>query len=294
MPGISKDEKAYITLGCEQNIRSDGRSCEDFRTITVDSNIFPQVNGSARVRIGDSVDVICSIKADVAEPENDNPNKGIFSVDVEISPVCQIGLSDDSPLVDTDIIAEAIEKSICSSSAFPWQQLCIVPGHHVWAVYVDLLVLQMHEDVTTACSIATYVALNNMVIPKTYVKKGDDFDVDGDVTLASHLENALDLPILLPIAKIGSAVVVDVTDAEIECASSLLNIGIDRRGKVVSLNVAGKKAVNLKDMEESIRTAALVGSGIFANLTNYCEQQVKNELENEFPYLSITSPGLKV
>ncbi len=26
MPSISKDEKAYITLGCEQNIRSDGRS----------------------------------------------------------------------------------------------------------------------------------------------------------------------------------------------------------------------------------------------------------------------------
>lgn len=35
---------------------------EDFRTIVVDSNIFPQVNGSSRVRIGDSIDVLCSIK----------------------------------------------------------------------------------------------------------------------------------------------------------------------------------------------------------------------------------------
>lgn len=107
----------------------------------------------------------------------------------------------------------------------------------------------MHEDITTACSIASYVALNNTVIPKTYVKKGDDFDIDGDITLASHLENALDLPILLPLAKIGSALVVDATDSEVECATSVLTVGIDRRGKLVSLKVAGNQAIDLSDID---------------------------------------------
>jgi exosome complex RNA-binding protein Rrp42 (RNase PH superfamily) len=268
--------------------------CEDFRSITVDSNIFPQVNGSSRVRIGDSVDVICSVKADVTEPSNDAPSRGILSVDVEISPVCKIGLNEDSTLIDTDLIADSIEKSMSSSKAFPWEQLCIVPGHHVWTIYVDLLVLQMHEDVTTACSIATFVALNNVVIPKTYPKKGNDFDIEGDITLASHLHNAIDLPILLPIAKIGKAVVVDVTDSEIECASSVMNIGIDRRGKVVSFSITGDKAVEVTEMENALQMATVVGSGIFTYLSRYCQTQLQNELENNFPYLAVTSPGLKV
>jgi exosome complex RNA-binding protein Rrp42 (RNase PH superfamily) len=246
------------------------------------------------VRLGDSVDVICSIKADVTEPSNDAPNRGILSVNVEISPVCKIGLNEDSSLIDTDLVSDSIEKSISSSKAFPWEQLCIVPGHHVWTIYVDLLVLQMHEDVTTACSIATFVALNNFTIPKTYPKKGNDFDVEGDITMAAHLDNAMDLPILLPIAKIGKAVVVDVTGSEIECASSIMNIGIDRRGKVVSFSISGYNVVEVADMESAIQVATVVGSGIFSYLSRYCQTQLRNEMENNFPYLAVNSPGLKV
>eukprot|EP01033_Poteriospumella_lacustris_P007718 gene7717-5548_t len=263
---------------------------EDFRTITVDSNVFPQVNGSSRVRIGDSVDVICSIKADATKPLPDKPNQGIISVDIEISPVCKIGLSEDSPLINSDLIAEAIENS----TAFPGEQLCIVPGHFVWTIFVDILVLQMHEDITTASSIAAYVALNNAVLPKTYPKKGNDFDIEGDITQARHIDNALDFPILLPFAKIGNAIVVDATDSEVECASSILTVGIDQRGKMVSFQVAGSKSIDIADLEATTKTASSVASGIFTYLTSYCRSQMQSELDNEFPYLAISSPGLKV
>lgn len=175
----------------------------------------------------------------------------------------------------------------------------------------------MHEDITTASSIAAYVALNNAVLPKTYPKKGNDFDIEGDITQARHIDNALDFPILLPFAKIGNAIVVDATDSEVECASSILTVGIDQRGKMVSFQVAGSKSIDIADLEATtkvrqrihslhvaytssyattthIQTASSVASGIFTYLTSYCRSQMQIELDNEFPYLAISSPGLKV
>lgn len=174
----------------------------------------------------------------------------------------------------------------------------------------------MHEDITTASSIAAYVALNNAVLPKTYPKKGNDFDIEGDITQARHIDNALDFPILLPFAKIGNAIVVDATDSEVECASSILTVGIDQRGKMVSFQVAGSKSIDIADLEATTKvrvlvislhasrlrisltmhaqTASSVASGIFTYLTSYCRSQMQSELDNEFPYLAISSPGLKV
>lgn len=54
--------------------------------------------------------IIIHNQADVTEPSNDDPNRGILSVNVEISPVCKIGLNEDSSLIDTDLVSDSIEK----------------------------------------------------------------------------------------------------------------------------------------------------------------------------------------
>ncbi len=59
---ISRAEKTYIEEGCREGMREDGRGPIDFRTIFVENNIMPHVNGSARVKIADSVDVLCTVK----------------------------------------------------------------------------------------------------------------------------------------------------------------------------------------------------------------------------------------
>jgi exosome complex RNA-binding protein Rrp42 (RNase PH superfamily) len=61
----------------------------------------------------------------------------------------------------------------------------------------------MNEDILTVCSIATYVALNNAKIPKTYPKIGRDFDVEGDFTESCHIQNVAEFPILLTVAKVN-------------------------------------------------------------------------------------------
>ena len=59
---VSKAERDYIQGGVEQGIRADGRGHLDFRLISIETDILPQCNGSCRLTIGFSVDIICSIK----------------------------------------------------------------------------------------------------------------------------------------------------------------------------------------------------------------------------------------
>lgn len=100
---ISEAEKAYIALGCQQNVREDGRTSMDFRCVrrslaaavecgrmqlsmpglrfmaalrvrlclratvgrsfTVENDVLPHTNGSARVIVGGGVtDVLAAVK----------------------------------------------------------------------------------------------------------------------------------------------------------------------------------------------------------------------------------------
>lgn len=124
---------------------------------------------------------------------------------------------------------------------------------------------------------------------------GDDFDVDGDVSTASFLTGALDLPILLPVCKIGQALVLDATRSERDCASSQLLLVLNRTGSIAGLQLqALEKAVQVQDIARCIEKATDASRAIFAYLTSYCQAQQQSALDDLFPYLAITSPGLKV
>lgn len=58
---ISPGEKSFIIDGFLQNLRSDGRGCEDFRPIALDVGVILTANGSAMCRIGGTV-VIAAVK----------------------------------------------------------------------------------------------------------------------------------------------------------------------------------------------------------------------------------------
>jgi exosome complex RNA-binding protein Rrp42 (RNase PH superfamily) len=109
---ISKSEIDFISSGCAENIREDGRGLYDFRTISIDTNILPQCNGSCRLSIGLGTDVVCSVKVfyelickikylndvrriiqlEVTDTSVNRPDEGILQVTVDISPSINIKL----------------------------------------------------------------------------------------------------------------------------------------------------------------------------------------------------------
>ena len=48
---LSAEEKHFIITGIEQDFRCDGRSCEDYRLINVETSVMTNTNGSAQVKL---------------------------------------------------------------------------------------------------------------------------------------------------------------------------------------------------------------------------------------------------
>ena len=107
---ISEAEKEYIVGGCSDGIRSDGRGVNDFRVWSFENNVFPHVNGSSRVKIGDAIDIMCSIKLEVGEPRVKCPLEGSLDVNVDISPSCGLRLDEHRIGDFADQVADLIER----------------------------------------------------------------------------------------------------------------------------------------------------------------------------------------
>jgi exosome complex RNA-binding protein Rrp42 (RNase PH superfamily) len=79
------DVVAYIVQGAADDIRFDGRGATDFRMFRVENNLLPHVNGSGRVRVGTSTDVVCAVKLEIGDPDIGAPDRGRVEVNVEVS-----------------------------------------------------------------------------------------------------------------------------------------------------------------------------------------------------------------
>ncbi|CAH2068780.1 unnamed protein product [Thlaspi arvense] len=66
MVGLSLGEKLFIQGGIAQGLRTDGRKRLTYRSISVETGVIEQVNGSARVKMG-ATDVVASVKVSVLE-----------------------------------------------------------------------------------------------------------------------------------------------------------------------------------------------------------------------------------
>ena len=48
---LSEEEKHFIISGIEVDFRSDGRSCEDYRMISVETGVISTTSGSSQVKL---------------------------------------------------------------------------------------------------------------------------------------------------------------------------------------------------------------------------------------------------
>jgi len=72
---ISDSESQFIIEGVNSDVRSDGRNCNDFRTIEIERDVIQTTNGSTRIRIG-STEILVGVKAELEKPELKTPSQG--------------------------------------------------------------------------------------------------------------------------------------------------------------------------------------------------------------------------
>ncbi|KAF6099261.1 exosome component 7 [Phyllostomus discolor] len=157
---LSEAEKVYIVHGVQEDLRVDGRGCEDYRGVEVETDVVSNTSGSARVRLGHT-DILVGVKAEMGTPKLEKPNEGYLEFFVDCSanatPEFEGRGGDD---LGTEI-ANTLYRIFHNKSSVDLEALCISPREHCWVLYVDVLLLECGGNLFDAISIAVKAALFN-------------------------------------------------------------------------------------------------------------------------------------
>lgn len=281
LSSISDTEISFCCQGCEEDVRYDGRGSSDYRPISLENNIFPHLNGSSRVRVSGSTDIICSVKLEIAEPDSMSPNSGILEFHVNISPSCKISMDDKSLKAFGNLIANNLQSIYSGSSCINLEDFGIIAGKYCWSIQIDLVVLEMDGDPSDICSIATLVALRSCKVPKVEILIGE-FGAEEDFEISSDLADGLvinccDVPICICVVKVGSVLIVDCNSAEHACADSAVSIAIDPKGMCRGMMYMKSGIMEVAELQQAAKLASWTALVLYRELENFWGATVNKE-----------------
>uniref|UniRef100_A0A673IN57 Ribosomal RNA-processing protein 42 n=1 Tax=Sinocyclocheilus rhinocerous TaxID=307959 RepID=A0A673IN57_9TELE len=114
---VSEAEKVYIMHGVRDDLRLDGRGCEDYRHMEIETDVV-LVCGN----------VLVGVKAEIGKPKAMVPDEGYLEFFVDC-------------LKTKEIYFIKVKNNRHSVDL---RSLCICPGENCWVLYVDVLLLQFY------------------------------------------------------------------------------------------------------------------------------------------------------
>jgi len=273
---ISSAERSYIEQGIEQNVRYDGRSRLDYRPFTVQLDVVPTANGSARIKL-DSTDITVAVKVEIQEPGFSTPDQGSIVCSVDCSASVSLDYeSQGSQNINTQLCSD-LERILCDSHTIDLHQLCIIPGKQVWVLHVDALVLDSGGNVLDALFLAAKAALKDTKIPAVEVVEGDkagdlQIEISDDPFESKSLTLDNDkIPICVSLIKIGSFVIVDPSIEEENCMAARVSVALNRGGQICGIHKAGTGGIASTAMKEMIKWARGIGASLLNQLDQQCQ-----------------------
>ncbi|NP_001238821.2 exosome complex component RRP42 [Pan troglodytes] len=272
---LSEAEKVYIVHGVQEDLRVDGRGCEDYRCVEVETDVVSNTSGSARVKLGHT-DILVGVKAEMGTPKLEKPNEGYleFFVDCSASATPEFeGRGGDD--LGTEI-ANTLYRIFNNKSSVDLKTLCISPREHCWVLYVDVLLLECGGNLFDAISIAVKAALFNTRIPRVRVLEDEEGSKDIELSddpydcIRLSVEN---VPCIITLCKIGYRHVVDATLQEEACSLASLLVSVTSKGVVTCVRKVGKGSLDPESIFEMMETGKRVGKVLHASLQSVLHKE---------------------
>jgi exosome complex component RRP42 len=214
--------------------RLDGRGLLDTRELRVFTNVIEKAEGSARVMLGNT-EVIAGVKVNLGTPFPDTPDKGLLVVSAEVLPLASPYAEPGPPDENTIELARVTDRGVRESGMIDVGKLVLQEGKWVYAVFVDVSILNVDGNLFDAVSAATVAALLTSKIPKYELKEdGEPRKTEEKISLPIQT-----IPIAVTMAKIGEYLVVDPTSEEEAVMDARITLVSDDRGNIC----AGQKGL---------------------------------------------------
>ncbi|XP_014666299.1 PREDICTED: exosome complex component RRP42-like [Priapulus caudatus] len=268
---LSEAEKMFIIHGVQDNLRVDGRSCDDYRHIELETDVVSSANGSARLKLSQT-DVLVGVKADLTTPPTDNPDVGTLEFFVDCSanaaPTFEGRGGEDLARDISSTLARAYSSDRCSSSML--KALCVVPSEQCWVLYIDILILECGGSLYDAVSIAVKAALSSTKVPVVKVTSSDggkpELELSDDPYDSLRI-NVKHAPCNVTLSKIGHSHVVDASLEEEVCSLASLMMAVTEEGTVTMLKKSACGSLHPESIYEMLETGKNVGLNLNKQLT---------------------------
>jgi exosome complex component RRP42 len=237
--------------------RLDGRGLLDTRELKVFTNVIEKAEGSARVMLGNT-EVIAGVKVNLGTPFPDTPDKGLLVVSAEVLPLASPYAEPGPPDENTIELARVTDRGVRESGMIDVGKLVLQEGKWVYAVFVDVSILNVDGNLFDAVSAATVAALLTARIPKYELNEGEE---------PKRTEEKIPLPIqTVPIAvtmaKIGDYLLVDPTSEEEAVMEARITLVSDDRGNICAGQKGLPGSLSVDQVIFAASTAKLKGEQI--------------------------------
>ncbi len=229
--------------------RLDGRTLTDYRELKIETNLIKKAEGSALVTLGNT-QVIAGVKAEVDRPFSDMPDKGLLICNAEVLPLASAYAEPGPPDENAIELARVVDRGIRESEMIDLKQLVIKEGEKVYAVFVDVSVLNVDGNLFDATSYAVVSALLTSKIPKYELK--DDEIVKTDEYLQTPINT---IPISITMARIGDAIIVDPTAEEEACMDARTTMTVDTNNNVCAVQKGGSGTFSAEQIKYMVDLA---------------------------------------
>ncbi len=204
----------------------DGRGPLDYRPITVETHVIEKAEGSARVTIGNT-QVIAGVKVDLGDPFPDTPDKGLLIVNAEVLPLASPYAEPGPPDEDAIELARVVDRGVRESQMLNLSELALLPGKRVYAVFVDVSVLNVDGNLFDTTSYAVVAALATTRMPGYTVVNGEVKKTGETPPLPIQT-----IPVSVTMARIGDVIIVDPTSEEEAVMDARITLTSDGRGNL--------------------------------------------------------------
>lgn len=238
---VSSVKRDYIVDLARQEKRLDGRELDQFRNISVKVGSVKSANGSAEVKIGNTR-VLVGVKIQHAEPFPDTPESGVLMVNAELRPLASPSFELGPPGEEAVELARVVDRGVRESEAIDLEKLGIKPGEDVWAVFIDIHVLDHDGNLIDASALGATAALLNVKPPEDEAWTLQEFPIQKR-------------PVAVTIARINDKLMVDPCLDEENVMDARLTITTAEDGSICAMQKGGVGYFSREQLEQAYQLA---------------------------------------
>ncbi|CAK7331170.1 unnamed protein product [Dovyalis caffra] len=268
---LTVNEKKFIETALASNLRVDGRNPLEFRKITIKSG---REDGSSEVQLGQT-HVMGFVTGQLVQPYQDRRNEGSLSIFTEFSPMADPSFEPGRPGESAVELGRIVDRGLRESRAVDTESLCVLAGKLVWAIRIDLHILDNGGNLVDAANIAALAALLTFRRPECTLGGEDGQEV---IVHPPEEREALPLivhhlPIAITFAFFGSEgkMVVDPTYSEEAVMGGRMTVTVNANGDICAIQKAGGEGVPQSVIMHCLQLASLSAESITKKIKNAVE-----------------------